>query len=504
MKHLIGLILLSGITATAGAQRILNLDSCRAMALRNNKQMAVADVKRDMARNMKKSARTKYLPHVNAMGGYVYSSREISLLSNDQKTAFSNIGTTASSGIGGTMQSIGAGLTDAQKMAIAQQLGALGTTADDVANSLNNHLNNVASGLNAQGQRIVDAFRTDNRNMFAGSIMVTQPIYMGGSIMAMNRMADIGEKMAQNSGDAMRQATIYDADKAYWTVVSLKHKKRLAESYLSLIRQLSADVAKMVKEGVATRSEGLSVDVKVNEAEMTLAQVEDGLVLARMLLCQICGLPLDENLILADEDIDNIAVVMTEKVDASVETAVENRPELRLLQNTIDLSRQATNLLKAGNLPKVALFGGYSITNPNVFDGYHNKFGDVWNVGVLLCVPVWNWGDVAYKVRAAKNATTIAALEFDEAREKVELQVTQSSFKVNEAGRRLTMANANIRRAEENLRCANLGFKEGVIQATTVMEAQTAWLQARSQKIDAEIDVKLSQVNLEKALGTLQ
>jgi outer membrane protein TolC len=36
------------------------------------------------------------------------------------------------------------------------------------------------------------------------------------------------------------------------------------------------------------------------------------------------------------------------------------------------------------------------------------------------------------------------------------------------------------------------------------MEAQTAWLQAQSQKIDAEIDVKLSQVNMQKALGTLQ
>ena len=66
------------------------------------------------------------------------------------------------------------------------------------------------------------------------------------------------------------------------------------------------------------------------------------------------------------------------------------------------------------------------------------------------------------------------------------------------------MAKASIERANENLRTANLGFSEGVISSTTVMEAQTAWLQAQSQKIDAEIDVKLSQVNLQKALGTLQ
>ena len=86
----------------------------------------------------------------------------------------------------------------------------------------------------------------------------------------------------------------------------------------------------------------------------------------------------------------------------------------------------------------------------------------------------------------------------------IELQVSQKTFLVNEANKKLAMAQSSIAHAEENLRTANLGFQEGVISSTTVMEAQTAWLQAQSQKIDAEIDVKLSQVELQKALGTLQ
>lgn len=94
-------------------------------------------------------------------------------------------------------------------------------------------------------------------------------------------------------------------------------------------------------------------------------------------------------------------------------------------------------------------------------------------------------------------------MELDDAREKVELQINQSSFKVSEANKRLIMANKNTERADENLRCANLGFKEGVMDVTDVMEAQTAWLQARSQKIDAEIDVRLTQINLKKVLGEL-
>jgi outer membrane protein TolC len=148
--------------------------------------------------------------------------------------------------------------------------------------------------------------------------------------------------------------------------------------------------------------------------------------------------------------------------------------------------------------------GGYNVTNPNVLNGFQRKFGGFWNVGVLVRVPIWNWGDVMYKVRASKGATSIASLELLEAREKIELQVNQNTFRVNEANKKLTMAQANIARADENLRTANLGFQEGVITLTTVMEAQTAWLQAQSQKIDAEIDVKLCQVDLQKSLGTLE
>ena len=274
-------------------------------------------------------------------------------------------------------------------------------------------------------------------------------------------------------------------------------------AYLDLVKQLSENVQKMIAEGVATKSDGLSVEVKVNEAEMTLTKVNDGLVLSRMLLCQTIGLPVNEQIVLPEEEAENVATVsLAPKL--SVEQAWENRPELKKLENLADMSRQATNILKAGNLPMVALMGGYAVSNPNVMNGFQKNFRGFWNVGVLVRVPIWNWGDVMYKVRASKGATTILNLEIEEAREKIELQATQMAYNVDEANKRLVMAQTNIKRAEENLRTANLGFTEGVITPTTVMEAQTAWLQAQSQKIDAEIDVRLSQVDLKKAMGALR
>ena len=84
--------LLACVTMPAMGQQLLTLDSCRAMALRNNKQLSVSRVKQDVAANLRKSARTKYLPHVSALGGYEWTSKEISLLNDDQKSSLSNLG----------------------------------------------------------------------------------------------------------------------------------------------------------------------------------------------------------------------------------------------------------------------------------------------------------------------------------------------------------------------------------------------------------------------------
>ena len=62
-------------------------------------------------------------------------------------------------------------------------------------------------------------------------------------------------------------------------------------------------------EGRCSKADGLSVRVKVNEAEMTLTKVEDGLSLARMLLCQLCGIDLSSPITLADENMEDIPLL---------------------------------------------------------------------------------------------------------------------------------------------------------------------------------------------------
>lgn len=498
MNKLTVLFLSCLVASAASAQRTLTLEDCRQMALQNNKQLNISKTSQQMATNIRKAAHTKYLPHVNAIGGYQYFSREVSILNNSQKSFLSNLGTNTVSDITAGSQSVLQGLlqsgvfTQEQAQALAQQFGS----------GLTQVAQPIADQGNQIGNEIRDAFRTDSKNIWTGAVMVTQPLYMGDGITAMNKMAQISEQMADNATDFTTQNTLYNIENTYWTVVSVKHKKQLAESYLELVKKLNSDVHKMIAEGVATRANGLKVDVAQNTAEMQLTQAEDGVVLSKMLLCQLCGIPLDTEITLADEDTPNLVASVGEPTGDTL--SGHDRPEIRMLENAVDMSKQATKLVQAEYMPHLALTGGYLFSNPNVFNGFERKFKGVWNVGVTLHVPVWNWLESRYKIRASKAATAMANLTLADMDEKVDLQISQSRFRLKEARKKLDMAMKNLTSAEENLRCANLGFKEGVMTVTDVMEAQTAWQQAQSQKIDAEIGVVEGTVALKKALGQLR
>lgn len=484
MRKVCILIILLSLTFSIKAQGILNLDSCRALALANNKDLLISNEKINAAHYQRKAAFTNYLPNVSATGGYMRNQKEFSLLNNDQKAALSGLGTSMSGPLQQAAQTIGQLHPE-----LAPLISSLGTT--------------IVPALNEAGNSIIDAFRTDTRNVYAGAITLTQPLYMGGKIRAYNKITQYAEELARQQHHSGMQEVILSTDQAYWQVISLTNKKTLAEGYLKLLQQLDSDVEKMINEGVATKADGLSVRVKVNEAEMTLTKVEDGLSLSRMLLCQLCGLDLSTPVILADEKMEDIPLLAAD-TPFNMATAYANRPEIRSLELATQIYKQKVNVIRAEHLPSVALMGNYMVTNPSVFNGFENKFKGMWNVGVMLQLPIWHWGEGTYKVKAAKAEARIAQYQLEDAREKIELQVSQSAFKVSEAAKKLTMADKNMEKASENLRYATLGFKEGVIATSNVLEAQTAWLSAQSEKIDAQIDVKLTEIYLQKSLGTLK
>lgn len=462
------------VTAPEGGR--VTLEQCREMALANNKQLRKSAQQIKVAGYEKDQAFAAYLPALDFAGGYMYNQKGVSVFGSDQ-------------------------LLPVKTFNLEKQDYEFGLVKNPV----------TGEPIMVNGKPIPeqmaylpkDALSYDLHNVFFGAVTLTQPIFMGGKIVAMNKITGYAENLARAMHDNSAQDVVYAVDAAYWQVVSLKAKQKLAVSYVNLLDTLSHNVSLMVGQGVATKRDQLTVDVKLNSAQVDLTKVDNGLALSRMALAQVCGLPVHTVLTLADEDTGEIAVSAPAAKSYDMQEVYASRDDLRALELGVKIYKEKENVARASMMPNLALVGTYSFSNPNMFNGFEKKFSGMFSVGAMLTVPIWHWGGNYNKLRAAKAQTVAARLELDNAKELVDLQVNQASFKAQEAVKTFNMTETNLAKADENLRCAEVGFRDGVMTVDNVMEAQTAWLKAHSENIDARIDVYLCDVYLAKVLGRL-
>ncbi len=473
----ISTILLFFVTSASAQESAISLDSCRAMALNNNKQLLIQAERVKAAGYTRQQALAAYLPAIDFAGGYVYNQKNISIFDSDQLLPTKSF--------------------NPQTGQYEFNLVTNPTTGAPVTTPDGQYIPSTVALIPKE------AMTYDIHNMFFGAVTVTQPIYMGGKIAAMNRITRYAEELAKTSRNMDAENIIYAVDGAYWQVVSLKAKLELAQSYVNLLDTLQRNVQAMYDEGVATKSDLLSVGVKLNSAQVDLTKVENGLSLSRMALAQLCGLPINTPMTLADEGLSRAITTIPVAKEYDMQEVFDRRSDIKALRLGIKIYEQKQQTALSEMLPNLAVVGAYTFSDPNMFNGFKKRFDGAFSIGATLSIPLWHWGENYNKYRAAKAETEISRITLAEAQEKIELQVSQASFKAHEAVKTYQATAANMSKADENLRMAQAGFKEGVLTADNVMEAQTAWLKANSEKIDAEIEVYLCDVYLSKVLGTL-
>ena len=468
MKRLIVMLLgLSGALAVSG-QQAMSLEECRRLALENNKKLKMADEQIKSAKAKRQEAFTKYLPGVDAMGVYMRNQKEINLLSED---AYLPVGTVGADG----------------KWTLRPDQVMLSPDGKPLPKDY--------------ALLPKEAMTVDDRNTALLQVGLTQPVYMGGKIRAYNQLAGLSERLAEAGREQELQQVIQETDEAYWQIVSLANRRNLAEKFAETLKKFTRDVEVMYETGMSTKADMLSVKVKLNQAEMTLLRVEDGLALSRMALNRICGLPLDTVYVLKEELLN--ALPVSETSAPGIEQVYGNRPEINSLALAADIYREKEKIARSAYLPTVAFTANYIAMTPSFFDGISTKLDGMWSVGVGVKAPIFHWGAARKTVRSARAETEMMNFRLQEAKEQIELQVNQAQFKIKEAARKMQVAESNREKADENLKYARLGFQEGTIPVSNVLEAQTAWLSAHSDVIDSRIEMKLCEVYLQKAYGVL-
>lgn len=346
------------------------------------------------------------------------------------------------------------------------------------------------------------------RGTYLAGINLVQPIYAGGKISAGRKLASIGEEVAEQQSRQARATVIENVDNAYWSLIAVRQKVRMIESYQTQMDSLYAQVEVALNTGMATENELLTINAHRSDMDYQLMRARNGENMCRLMLCQLIGADPEAEIVPAD----SIIVVESPSVTA---TAINERPELALLNSQVEVARQNIKMVKADYLPTVGLSIGYNYFGNIKLEGdisvgpislpMNQKFDQ--GIGMALLsvkIPIFQWGQGSKKIKRAKLDLANAELDLQKNTRLMNMEVTQAVNNLNEGYALINAAEISLDQAEENLRVTRNRYDESMASLAELLDAQSQWQSASSNVIEAKTQYMLYYTNYLKATGKLE
>ena len=445
----------SGLTA-----QTLTLDECVNKALEYNKSLSSAKLKLDQTRFDMKSYKANFYPQFNLMALDFYTTAK------------------------------GDFTIEGGHLPIYNYVEEAGTFVPNVTKNADGSYT-----LNQYADFPSQTMKWKLKNMFVGSISVMEPLYAGGKISTAYEMSKLGVNMANENIRLTESEVIVKTHEAYYQAVKAKELGEVARSYKTLLDELKKNVEGAFRHGMSTRNDIMKVQVKQNEAELSIQKADNGYQLAKMNLCHIIGLPLNSEVEVGQADPSaNVSIPM----DMGV------RPEHAILDNKTELARQQVKLTKSDYLPNVAVGATYSYANGGELAGKKLINNGSASVGVVVKMPLDLFGGGTNKVRSAKAAYQIAQMEQQDFDEQMQLEWAQCKNLFDEAQTEVRLCQTALEQAAENMRLSKQQYEVGFEPLSDYLETQASWQQCSANLVNARCQMQLAQVRLLKAAGNLR
>ena len=447
----------------------LSLEQCKEMAVENNKNTLIAKEQLKKAGYDKKSVHALYFPKISGYGAYINTN--------------STFGTTITGGY-------------------------LPTFVPDANGGLvpNIITNNGVPVLDQNGNPVFASyaympdisFDIDPSNTYTVGLKLEQPIYMGGKIVAANRMATIAKEMSELNIKYTDNQVMLDTEEAYWKFVEVKEMLNSAKAYLDVVTELEKRVKNANELGMMRKNDLLKVQVRVNEAELMVNKAGNGVTLANMALCHQIGLPLISKI----ETNDQMSIESSNLLHLD-ESDYESRPEYQIVNKEDELRKREIGLIRADYLPQVGAAVNYGYTNGLEMNDKKLVDKERYSAMVTVSVPVFNWGEGYNKVKAKKAEQNIAMIKQQRTSELLQLDVAGNRADLDNAILRCKMAEKSPLQAELNMIESNDLFEVGMETISDNLEAKALWHKAKSEEIQAWGDYNVSKAKYFRSIGKL-
>ncbi len=450
-----GTLLLLLINLTAGAQesRVLTLEESIELAKQRNLTLQAAEQSLKTAEAQVRMARAGLLPRLTASGNYTY-------FKDIQKSVIQ-----ADGGFGFPMPG--------------------GETGEASPPSADNEADLIELEFGAH-------------HNLQGTINLTQPIFAWGRYYYGYQAAKFSYQAAQRDVDAASNQLRLDVSEVFYGVLIAQEFVRVAQQSVSLVEKQLEIAEASLKAGAATDFDVLRANVQLANAQSQRVRAKNALVTAENAYKTVLNVPLAEDVsVKGTLEIPEKQQMPTLNLDALIEQALKNRPEVRQTQLHEQAAHKQVDIAKTRRLPDLGLFTNYQISQNERL----TQMNRIWSVGLQINIPIFDGFATSAAVQQSESTLKQVQLGGTQVKVGVEFEVRNAYLNLLGAQTLIDVQRETVAQARESVRIANLQFQNGIITTVALTDTQLALAQAEVNRLQAYHDYVVSLARLEKAIG---
>lgn len=458
MRYLITILALL-LSVEAKAQG-LSFAMAKDEMLENNLEIQAALQVLEIADMELKATRGLRYPNIDFVGGYTLMQRDVKIDLNNIKNTLAN---TTHNFIN---EGVGSGLL-------------MPNIADIISSGLSPILNTDW------------AYTLQKRSTLLGTITLTQPIYMGGSINAAITAAEIAKQSAEYQLKAITNSLITQLVEYYYGAILAEQAVELSKRVVRGIENHLFDAEALEEEGMIAHSEVLYIKYLLSEAERELYSATNKLKLARGALSKILNRECSEILT------DRIFIVDSiYNIDYYTESTTNINPIILIARSNIALSEQGAKLARAALLPEVAAMGGAVVASHNLSDLLPR-----WSIGIGVRLKIFDGLGKERRLIAAQHANNASFTVAESITNSITLLTEQEYYNTINSLRDVAKLRSSIEFATAYLEAKQEGFNEGITSASELIDAELELRAAELRELSAAFDFCKSLARLLEAAG---
>jgi outer membrane protein len=337
-------------------------------------------------------------------------------------------------------------------------------------------------------------------NDYRAHVGMAVPLYTGGRVSGQVAAAQHELHAAARDVDAGGSDVVLETITAYWSLVSARETERVLSESIAAFEADLKQVRDRFDVGMAARNDVLNVQVERDRAELVRLEARNGALIASANLVRLLGL--GSRVAIEPKEPVTAPALPDDAVEGLVERALEIRPEIAGLRARAAAGDASVRIARSAARPQARLTAAYDYARPNTrILPLADRWDDTWTVGVSVSLRAFDGGRASAAAAEARARASAIRHRLDDLERRIRLDVSASVLNLSTRRAALEVAERNLEASRENVRVSQDRYREGLIPASDLLDAESRLLRSGLDRTTAATELQQARANLDRAVG---